>query len=138
MPSKHQPSSSPATPQSHCVSTTCNYKVQAATLVVVLAISVAYTHIFAANQSHTSHPFHRVHHVDTQLVVVSDEVRQALLGDQAVVALESTIISHGMPYPRNVETARQVEQVVRHHGAVPATIAIIQGRIHIGTNQHTL
>ena len=49
------------------------------------------------------------------------------------VALESTIISHGMPYPQNVETARQVEQVVRDNGAVPATIAIIDGRLKGGS-----
>jgi len=49
-----------------------------------------------------------------------------------VVALESTIIAHGMPYPDNVRTAREVEQIVREGGAVPATIAILQGRIHIG------
>ena len=49
-----------------------------------------------------------------------------------IVALESTIISHGMPYPRNVETAKQTEQVVRDNGAIPATIAILGGRLKVG------
>lgn len=69
---------------------------------------------------------------------ISEEVQSARLRGQAVVALESTIISHGMPYPQNVQTARAVEQVVREHGAVPATIAIIQGKIHIGLNHQQL
>jgi len=60
------------------------------------------------------------------------EVETALLNGQAVVALESTIISHGMPYPQNVETARRVEAIVREQGAIPATIGIINGRIKIG------
>lgn len=63
---------------------------------------------------------------------VSDEVKSALASGQAVVALESTIISHGMPYPQNVETALQVEQAVRDHGAVPATIAILDGQLKAG------
>lgn len=60
------------------------------------------------------------------------EVADALAAGRPVVALESTIISHGMPYPQNVETARQVEQVVRDNGAVPATIAIMDGRLKVG------
>ncbi len=63
---------------------------------------------------------------------VSPEVQQALAHGQPVVALESTIISHGMPFPQNVATALQVESEVRAHGAVPATIAIIQGRLKAG------
>jgi pseudouridylate synthase len=59
-------------------------------------------------------------------------VQQALTRNQPVVALESTIISHGMPYPKNVETALAVEQVVRDNGAVPATIAIFDGKCHVG------
>jgi len=50
----------------------------------------------------------------------------------AVVALESTIVSHGMPYPQNLSTAREVEAVVRRNGAVPATIALLDGLIHVG------
>jgi pseudouridylate synthase len=60
------------------------------------------------------------------------EVKQALATGQAVVALESTIIAHGMPYPQNVATARRVQDEVRAHGAVPATIAVLDGRLHAG------
>ena len=63
---------------------------------------------------------------------VSEEVKQALKDGKPVVGLESTIISHGMPYPKNVETALNVEKIVRECGAVPATIAIIQGKITVG------
>ncbi len=66
---------------------------------------------------------------------VSDEVKSALAGGKPVVALESTIISHGMPYPRNLETALQVENTVRDNGSVPATIAIINGVIKVGLNK---
>ena len=59
---------------------------------------------------------------------VSPEVAAALAAGKPVVALESTIISHGMPYPQNVETALAVEAIIRENGAVPATIAIIGGR----------
>ncbi|KAG0263601.1 hypothetical protein BG011_008545 [Mortierella polycephala] len=62
----------------------------------------------------------------------SDEVRSALEQKKPLVALESTIISHGMPYPQNYDTALQVEQVVRDNGAIPATIAILGGQVHIG------
>ena len=63
---------------------------------------------------------------------VAPEVEKALKEGKPVVALESTIISHGMPYPQNVETARNVEQIIRDNGAVPATIAIIGGRLKAG------
>lgn len=63
---------------------------------------------------------------------ISSEVQHALSNGIAVVALESTIISHGMPYPQNVVTAHQVEAQVRAHGAVPATIAIVNGRLKAG------
>jgi pseudouridine-5'-phosphate glycosidase len=62
----------------------------------------------------------------------SPEVQSARAAGKPVVALESTIISHGMPYPQNVQTAREVEQVIRDAGAVPATIALIDGRICVG------
>ena len=62
----------------------------------------------------------------------SPEVAQAKAEGKPLVALESTIITHGMPYPQNVETARQVEDDIRAAGAVPATIAVIEGRLHIG------
>ena len=63
---------------------------------------------------------------------IKPEVKEALEKGKAVVALESTIIAHGMPYPKNVETALKVEEVIRNNGAVPATIAIIGGVIKVG------
>jgi len=66
------------------------------------------------------------------MIETSDSVRAALEAGKPVVALESTIISHGMPYPRNVETALSVEQHVRDNGAVPATIAVIGGKPTVG------
>ncbi len=69
---------------------------------------------------------------------VKDEVKYALDNGLPVVALESTIISHGMPYPQNVETARKTEQIIRQNGATPATIAIINGRIKIGLTDDEL
>ena len=63
---------------------------------------------------------------------VKPEVAQAIAQGKPVVALESTIISHGMPYPQNVETALNVEKIIRENGAVPATIAIIGGRLKAG------
>jgi len=63
---------------------------------------------------------------------IKPEALQALQEGKPVVALESTIISHGMPYPQNVETALNVERIVREHGAVPATIAVIGGRLKAG------
>ncbi len=63
---------------------------------------------------------------------IHPEVEKALKEKKAVVALESTIISHGMPYPKNVETALRVEEIIRENGAVPATIGIINGKIKVG------
>lgn len=63
---------------------------------------------------------------------ISDEVKKALDESKPIVALESTIISHGMPYPQNVETALKVEEIIRENGAVPATIGIIGGRLKAG------
>ena len=68
----------------------------------------------------------------------SSEVLRARTNGQPVVALESTIITHGMPYPQNLSTAMQVEEVIRHNGAVPATIAVMRGRIHIGLDAEEL
>ena len=71
-------------------------------------------------------------------LVFSSEVRDARLDGTPLVALESTIITHGMPYPQNVETARRVEAEVRAAGAVPATIAVMEGRIHVGLSEREL
>jgi pseudouridylate synthase len=65
-------------------------------------------------------------------LTVSPEVKEALDNHRPVVALESTIISHGMPYPQNVETALNVERIIRDNGAVPATVAVIGGRLRAG------
>ncbi|ORE10945.1 indigoidine synthase A-like protein [Rhizopus microsporus var. microsporus] len=69
---------------------------------------------------------------------ITPEIKDALKRNGPVVALESTIISHGMPYPQNVETARSVEAIVREQGAIPATIAILNGKVHIGLNDDQL
>ena len=71
-------------------------------------------------------------------LVLGAEVKQAKADQAAIVALESTIITHGMPWPRNLETARQVEQAVRDAGAVPATIAVIEGQLHVGLDADKL
>ncbi len=68
----------------------------------------------------------------------SKDVKDALRNGQPLVALESTIISHGMPYPRNVETALYVEEIIRANGAVPATIAISDGKIQVGLEKERI
>ena len=68
----------------------------------------------------------------------TDEVRNALENNLPVVALETTIISHGMPYPQNIEMAKEVEQIIRDNGAVPATIGIMNGQIKIGLSESEL
>lgn len=73
-----------------------------------------------------------------QYITYSEEVREAREHGKPIVALESTIISHGMPYPQNVKTAREVEQIIRDYGAVPATIAIVDGKIKIGLSDEEL
>ncbi|HHU6751009.1 TPA: pseudouridine-5'-phosphate glycosidase [Staphylococcus pseudintermedius] len=73
-----------------------------------------------------------------QYIEYSQEVKQAKEEKRPIVALESTIISHGMPYPQNVEMANKVEQMIRDHGAVPATIAIMNGKIKIGLEKEQL
>ncbi len=73
-----------------------------------------------------------------QFLNINDEVREALESGKPVVALESTIIAHGMPYPTNVTTACEVEEIVRKNGAVPATIAILDGKLCVGLNHDQL
>ncbi|PAB59259.1 pseudouridine-5'-phosphate glycosidase [Anaeromicrobium sediminis] len=73
-----------------------------------------------------------------QYLDIHPEVQKALDENKPVIALESTIISHGMPYPQNVETARKVEEIVRENGAVPATIAILNGRLKVGLTDEDL
>ena len=69
---------------------------------------------------------------------ISKEVQQALKNNRPVVALESTIISHGMPYPQNVQTARAVEKIVREAGCVPATVAVINGALTVGCSDEEI
>lgn len=69
---------------------------------------------------------------------VAPEVQQAIAEGKPVVALESTIISHGMPYPQNVETALAVEKIIRDNGAIPATTAIIKGRLKVGISKEEI
>jgi pseudouridine-5'-phosphate glycosidase len=68
-------------------------------------------------------------------LILRPEIKEAIQSKKGVVALESTIISHGMPYPQNVETALAVERIVREEGAVPATIALINGKFKVGLSQ---
>jgi len=74
----------------------------------------------------------------TDLLTFSPEVASALADKKPVLAFESTIISHGMPYPRNAETAREAERIARTAGAVPATIAVLDGRIVVGLTEPQL
>src|SRR4051794_14537242 len=66
---------------------------------------------------------------------LNEEVRSALNESRAVVALESTVISHGLPHPQNIETAMAMEEIVRDSGAVPATIAVFDGEFHVGLSR---
>lgn len=72
------------------------------------------------------------HQYAHQFLEIKPEIKEAIRLNKPVVALESTIITHGMPYPENVQTAVAVEQIIRKNGAVPATIAILDGRIKVG------
>jgi pseudouridine-5'-phosphate glycosidase len=72
------------------------------------------------------------------MITVAPEVAEALAAGQAVVALESTIVSHGLPRPDNIEIARQIEQAVRDGGAIPATIALVDGEVRIGLDDAAL
>ncbi len=76
--------------------------------------------------------------METKYLEIAPEVRKALANGDSVVALESTIISHGMPYPQNVETALRVEEIVRENGAVPATTAIIGGKLKCGLKKEEI
>ena len=69
---------------------------------------------------------------------IKEEVKNALNEKKPVVALESTIIAHGMPYPKNVETALEVERIIRDRGAIPATIAILDGKIKVGLSKEEI
>ncbi len=66
----------------------------------------------------------------------NEEVADALANKKPIVALESTVIAHGLPFPKNLETARSLEKIVRANGAVPATIAVFDGDFYVGLNQN--
>lgn len=82
--------------------------------------------------------FHRMFNPEANLLVknnylvISDRIKEALATNKPVVALESTIITHGMPYPANCETALKVEEIIENEGAVPATIALVNGKLKVG------
>lgn len=90
--------------------------------------------------------FHPEFHFETteslrfhqDLFIYTDEVKDALKNNKPIVALESTVISHGMPFPQNVETAKALEALVRSEGAVPATIALLDGTVRIGLDNAAL
>lgn len=90
--------------------------------------------------SHDAEPLDKESDEDIMTINLhlSSEVRRALQDHRPLVALESTLITHGLPRPTNLEVARRLEAVVRDHGAVPATIAILGGEIHIGLEPHEL
>lgn len=73
-----------------------------------------------------------------RLIQVYPEVAEAIVSKRPVVALESTIITHGMPYPENCRVAKEVERIVRNNGAIPATVAIMSGKIHVGLSEENL
>ncbi|HEA1469982.1 TPA: pseudouridine-5'-phosphate glycosidase, partial [Escherichia coli] len=73
--------------------------------------------------------------ISSELLQISPEVQDAINSKKPVVALESTIISHGMPFPQNAQTAIEVEETIRKHGAVPATIAVIGGVMKVGLSK---
>lgn len=68
----------------------------------------------------------------------NEEVAAALKSKQPVVALESTVIAHGLPFPQNIETARRLEKIVRENGATPATIAVFDGEFHVGLGENQI
>jgi len=86
----------------------------------------------------TKSSFSTLHSSYSSLLQIHPRVAQALHENKPIVALESTIISHGMPYPENVETALEVEKCVEKHGSIPATIALIKGKICIGLESDAL
>ncbi|KTC81512.1 pseudouridine-5'-phosphate glycosidase [Legionella brunensis] len=73
-----------------------------------------------------------------ELLVLGEEVKDAIHRQLPIVVLESTIISHGMPFPQNLATATMVEQIIRDQGAIPATIALHEGKIHVGIDQNIM
>src|SRR5207249_6145664 len=75
---------------------------------------------------------------DRNLLSVSSAVEAALAANKPVVALESTVIAHGLPRPSNLETAQRLEQITREEGITPATIAVIDGKLCVGLEEHQI
>ncbi len=73
-----------------------------------------------------------------QFLKVNDQIKDAVLDNKPVVALESTIITHGLPYPNNYETALEVENVIRNEGGIPATIAFLNGMLRVGLTKEEI
>src|SRR5437763_11396385 len=73
-----------------------------------------------------------------KFIHISSEIESALAANRAIVALESTVIAHGLPRPQNLETAQRVEQIVSEQGATPATIAVLDGWLCVGLNQQQI
>jgi pseudouridylate synthase len=71
-------------------------------------------------------------------MIFNEEVENALINKKPIVALESTVIAHGLPYPQNLETAQRLEEIVRENGAIPATIAVFNGEFHVGLTEKRL
>jgi pseudouridylate synthase len=71
-------------------------------------------------------------------MIFNEEVENALTNKKPIVALESTVIAHGLPYPQNLETAKRLEEIVRENGAIPATIAVFNGEFHVGLTENQL
>ena len=72
------------------------------------------------------------------MIKIGNKVKNAIKNNKPVVALESTIISHGMPFPKNLEVAKKLEQIIEENGVTPATIAIINGEIKVGLDSEEL
>ncbi|XP_041973575.1 pseudouridine-metabolizing bifunctional protein C1861.05 [Aricia agestis] len=106
----------------------------------LLRVSLPVRHLrhtsYVRHNRHSSPACHNRH--ASQAIVYSAEVQQAKMDNKPLVALESTIITHGMPYPHNIQTALAVENIIRENGAVPATIAIIKGQLHVGLSEAQL
>src|SRR5437764_11267513 len=83
-------------------------------------------------------PLHLIRITDRQEMIIKDEVRSGLESQQPIVALESTVIAHGLPRPQNLDTARYLEQIVRNGDAVPATIAMLAGELRVGLETNDL
>lgn len=74
----------------------------------------------------------------SQYIKISDEVREALVHHKPIVTLESTVITHGLPYPENLQLGINIQEEVRKFNAIPATIAIIKGNVYVGINNSQL